>query len=644
MRTVVLSKLIQSLISSSNGAADTLLLEALALGNTQEKLLVLDALIERRSSRGLLGVVACAPTLPMECHRRIVQAGSVFQQPIRLAARDRDATLRLAAIDLISRTHATDLSYLLCEHLRDMDANVARGASRAFTAMVLRHRSHLRRLSRRAPDITSPQMESFTRELREVHQHGMELESGLLHAAAHYRGSRLSEIARSVILMAQSPESPLMPLFQNERHFLAEMVVRQLQHPTRVREVPSLLLACTRGAMRTRFPITFGNITSPRVLAGLLSYTHRLKDHALQISIRATARGVWLEPTNLSNDLMARTPQQAADIGAWIANSALAPDIQGQLFLMTYIKAQSDTAARARLLFHVLQAHPSARVPALRQFVADPDDGIAICAARALGQHNVEDLPTLLLPLLKRASTPLRRLVSRLVGERSFEQYWLRFEHMPRISRQQAGRAMLKLVGDAPRRVAAKALSGPLRQRLKAMDIADELDLISGMGDTLSHMVVDPDPRIRSRVVMLLRDHRAREFELILTRALLDSDDRVRANAIEVIEKHGSLHYAELLNQRAMSRANRERANAIKALHSIDPDNAIRQLRVMLADRQAEHRISAMWVLRELQQWQLLTHVAEISRNDQDLSVRRYALTLLRSLCDRSIVTARDSA
>ena len=55
---------------------------------------------------------------------------------------------------------------------------------------------------------------------------------------------------------------------------------------------------------------------------------------------------------------------------------------------------------------------------------------------------------------------------------------------------------------------------------------------------------------------------------------------------------------------------------------------------MMLRDPRSEHRISAMWALRQIGWWQLLGEVGRLARSDADLRVRRYALSVLRSIAD----------
>ncbi len=67
---------------------------------------------------------------------------------------------------------------------------------------------------------------------------------------------------------------------------------------------------------------------------------------------------------------------------------------------------------------------------------------------------------------------------------------------------------------------------------------------------------------------------------------------------------------------------NRERANAIKAMGKMKMENAVAQLLGMLRDQRPEHRVSAMWVLRQIGWWKLLNEVGRIAKQDPDAAAK----------------------
>jgi len=228
----------------------------------------------------------------------------------------------------------------------------------------------------------------------------------------------------------------------------------------------------------------------------------------------------------------------------------------------------------------------------------------------------------------------VRRVVSRAIGHVGFENFWQRFDRLDRPTRKQAGRAMLKLLTDAPQRLARRLSSGPMEQRLKALQVTQELGLSQTLRNEVVALTTFPHPKVRSKAVVVLGETPGPSVELLMERIVRDTDARVRANAIEVLENHQTPQLITLLAERSKTTNNRERANAIKALHRMRVGNVGPALSAMLQDPRPEHRISAMWALKHMGWWKLLSEVGRMAKEDANLRVRRYALGVLKGVAD----------
>ena len=192
---------------------------------------------------------------------------------------------------------------------------------------------------------------------------------------------------------------------------------------------------------------------------------------------------------------------------------------------------------------------------------------------------------------------------------------------------------MLKVLPDASTRLGRKLMTGTLPDRLKAIQIAHELELGEILCVNLAQLCNDSNPKIRSKAVSVLGEDPS-SSDTILDRVLQDTDPRVRANAIEVLEQKQRADYLPMLAQRARASNSRERANAIKAMHRMKVKAATTSLDQMLHDDRPEHRISAMWTLKQIGWWKLLAEVGRLAKVDGNLRVRRYALGVLRSVSE----------
>ena len=183
---------------------------------------------------------------------------------------------------------------------------------------------------------------------------------------------------------------------------------------------------------------------------------------------------------------------------------------------------------------------------------------------------------------------------------------------------------------------AARLAAGPVEQRIKAMQVVQELGL--GRIDAARHCcrcAAIPMRRVRSKAVSLMGEVPIRSRP---------SDRWTRCSTIPIPacaptpskcwRPSGRREYVPLLAQRARSSHNRERANAIKAMHSMRVSTAQRQLLTMLRDERPEHRISALWALRQIGWWQLLNEVGRIAKEDTNHRVRRYALGVLKNVAE----------
>jgi HEAT repeat protein len=131
------------------------------------------------------------------------------------------------------------------------------------------------------------------------------------------------------------------------------------------------------------------------------------------------------------------------------------------------------------------------------------------------------------------------------------------------------------------------------------------------------------------RLVGRLEDPRLKD---LLEAAAQHTDARVRANAVESME---DLHLADRSQQvLAMlnSRHSRERANAIRSLGKCNFATARECLQRMLADPNPLHRMSALWVVAQLNMLETMRQVSHIARRDPNHRVRKQAAEMLETL------------
>ncbi|MFI5381003.1 MAG: HEAT repeat domain-containing protein [Tepidisphaerales bacterium] len=632
----MLGELIEALVQSSNEAADDCLLDALRLGSDREKALALNALLRRRTVRGLSGVVAGCFSLPLPLQDKVVQNIKLLHHALRESARSGDRDKASAAMKLISLGRQGKLTYLLTEGLHGVDEAVARTAVESMVSLARWVSSQTRALATRQWIEENPaDVEERTRLYTQLTDERPEIEQAVARAIDVHRGRYGAELLLAALLLADWPDSRTLAILTTPKHGGQTAMVRRLQQPPESDYVDAFLLSASHGHVRATFGVAFAHIVDPPVLDGLLLRTHWLKDQRLQVCMRQVSRGVWCGEEDLGRELSRRDSRDLARIAEWIGVSGLHDVVQDQKLERIRLQLGNDAGGRLMLLRVAMSRGRGGSVDLLRTLIVDPDERLARMAAREIVRRRPPEFENLLMQLMSAGvHDSVRRLIGRSVGKVGFDTYWHRYDRLDRSTRRTAGRAMLKLVPGAVGMLERRLRTGPIDQRLKAVSMTQDLGVAEQVADTLLALCVDANSRVRSKSVMLLAQLPSISPDQVLERVLNDEDPRVRANAIEVLETRQRVEFVPMLTQRAMTSSSRERANAIRALHRMKVGTASQQLVNMLQDERPDHRISALWALRQIGWWQLINEVGRLAKTDTNLRVRRYAMSVLRGVSE----------
>ncbi len=655
----MLDQVINALVASQNDAADEVLLDALRVGNPREQALVLDALLRRKTDHGLAGVVGRFDALPEELQQCVLQNVKLFHAAIRECGRSADPARRLAAMKLIDLGRQGKLAYVLSENLHDTNESFSRAAADALVGLARWAATGTRELQKgqdqgsgfrvqgsgeeKSGDQSSSLPEPRTLNPESSHEPSSEtysllieqrpeIEEAIARAMDVHRGRHNQDLLKAALLLCDWAGSKTLAILSRTKHGGQSPMVRKLQQAPTAELTEAFLLGASHGGLRSHFGVVFSHIAEAPVLDALLRKTHWLKDNQLQLCMHHVSRGTWWGEMDLLHDIERREAPDAARIGEWLACSGAHDVVQDERMKTLLVRMKDDFPARLRLLRIVSRRKRGACVELIRAFLTDPDERLVRMAAREIVRRRPTDFENILLQLMTTAPDSVRRVISRSIGQVGFDHFWMRFDRLDPVTRKSAGRAMMKLLPDAVQRLGRRLTSGPIEQRLKAMQVAQDLDLGDALKSHLLPLCQHPHPKVRSKAVSILSELASVPPGALLDKALNDADPRVRANAIEVLEARRSAEYVPLLVERARSTNSRERANAIKAMSRMKVATASTQLLAMLRDERPEHKISALWTLRQIGIWQLLNEVGRLAKEDQNLRVRRYALGVLRQV------------
>jgi HEAT repeat protein len=646
----MLDRVFDTLVASKNEAADAVLLEALRLGNEREQRQVMWALLRRKTVRGLGGVVAMYDRLPEPLQLQVLRNIKPFHAALRECGRSNAAPMRLAAMKLIALGRQGRLAYVLSENLHHDDDAVSKAATEAMVALARWVSTTARALQRGesegggstiedgdASDTPSSILHPPSSPYQDLMEQRPEIEAAVARAMDVHRGRHGQDLLRAALLLCDWPGSKTLAILKTTRHGGQGPMVRRLQQPPASEHVEGFLLGASHGQLRSHFGVAFSHVADAPVLDALLRKTHWLKDHQLQLCVHQAQRGVWWEEASMVRDVERRAPEEAAKIGEWVAASGVHDVMQDERLqvLRAYAEQKNSFEARLRLLRVAARRKRGSSVALIRQFLTDGDERLVRMAAREIVRRRPPEFETILLQRMTSAPESVRRVIARAIGQAGFEHYWERFDRLPRPVRRQAGKAMFKILPDALQRLQRRLTDGPVEQRVKAMQMAQELGVAEALRATLVQLCTDPNPKLRSKAVSVIGGVASVPAEVLVDRLVNDADARVRANTIEALEATGDRQFVPVLAQKARDAATaRERANAVKALHTMRVSTASGQLLLMMRDERPDHRISALWALREIGWWQLLGEVGRLAKSDGNLKVRRYALAVLRGVAE----------
>jgi HEAT repeat protein len=616
----MVDQVLASLIASENEAADDVLLEALRVGEGVEKTRALDALLQRKTPTGIFGLLLQFKDLSHELRLVVLQRSDDLYHQLPEAGRSDDPQLRQAAIRVIALARLGKLSYVLSENLHHPDDTVATAAADALVSLSRHVASETRRLQGGLLD--EAERRRSCRRLMEIRA---DIDAAVYRALDLHKGAKAQDLLRAALLLCDHAGSKTLGILSTSRHGGVSPMVKRLQQTPDAEHVDAFLLGVTHGQLRSQLAVSFASIEAAPVLDALIRRTYFLKDHRLELGMRQVSRAAWLTDTSLIKDLTRRDASEAALVAEWIGLSGTHDVVQDEKLIKVFEHVRTDPIARLKLLRIAIRRPRGASLSLLRRFLDDPDETLQRIAAREIVRRKPADYSSVLLGLMKSGPLSVRRVASRAISAGAFENFYDRFDRLDEPTRARAGKAVFKLLPDAVLRLSRKLSTGTPEQRLKALTVAQELQLADSLREAVLQLTGHDNAKVRSKAVSVAGTLTDAVPEMLLERALTDPDARVRANAIEVLELTRRDDFVPLLAQRARAANNRERANAIKALHSLKVNAALPQLMLMLRDPRPEHRISALWAARHVGMYRMLTEVVQLTKIERDPKVRRYA-------------------
>ncbi|MBV8780512.1 MAG: hypothetical protein JO353_03870, partial [Phycisphaerae bacterium] len=468
----MLDRLLNVLVKSQNDAADDALIDGLRHGTEAEREHLITALFRRDHVRGLCGMIGLYAQFSDNTKLRILGDIHRLHPALRECGRSDLPEARLAAMKLIALGRQGKLAYVLSENLHSTNETFSKAALEALVALARWASTETRRLQRNDPG-DDPQ--DMPKRYAELMVQRPEIESAIARAMDVHRGKHNQDLSRAGLLLCDWGGSKTLAILHATKHGGQSPMIRRLQQPPASEHVEAFLLGASHGQLRAHFGTAFSNINEAPVLDAILRKTHWLKDHQLQTSMHQVSRAIWLTEAELLRDIARRPADDSARIGEWIAACSVPEAMQDERLMKLREQMGENLDARLRLLRIATRRKRGTPVVLLKSFLADGDERLVRLAVREIVRRRPPEMEAMLLPLIMSASASVKRIVSRAIGQTGFEHFWQRFDKVDRATRKQAGRAMLKLLPDAVQRLGRRMGSGPIDERIKAIQIAQEL-------------------------------------------------------------------------------------------------------------------------------------------------------------------------
>jgi hypothetical protein len=255
---------------------------------------------------------------------------------------------------------------------------------------------------------------------------------------------------------------------------------------------------------------------------------------------------------------------------------------------------------------------------ALMQFEGGSEDGPAPRGGEA---GTAVEAPELELPWAHPRSSS--------IPQDAFTQFLNTFDRLDEATKLLAVQTLKRLDPQHLERIQQELASLEPEHRLKAVKMVVTFHREEELEETLLKLARDPDQRVRATVARTLGILEDEPAIRALLQTVTDIDRRVVANSVEAIEAAGRQELLGLVRIFADHPNNRIRANAVKALWNMGDRRGRGLLEEMLADDDEMMRLSASWLLGEIDYPARMELLRKLARTDPSERVRSKALSIL---------------
>ncbi len=604
------------LAASENRAVDDLLVAHLGELGSEEQVAALEVLIARGRPDTLEGLLERFDTLPHTCQGFIERHVHEFESVCRSLIRSGDEATRAGIIDLIVRSRAHSLAYVVASGLRHTSSETRRVSAEALRRMVEDHLDQGAALMRDHGACLQP--EPAYRRLARWHTERTGVTAALSEAVAAYPIHLRTSVVEALLRWHEPLEDLLCSLAEDPHSKCWRAIDEKMRHDPEPATTGILMAALGHAASREQAAAVISKLERIDTLRALSHKAWMLGDRAVCDGARTIRRLSWLESDSgiylelSTEELRGCFRLCAATAVPWhvvlqaCSAVALSGDEPCQRIALMTMLSREDPA-----LTGMLHAVSHWIAPALQPVVR-----------RVLARRDGSANPA-------RSNTERRRGALREIVD--FKDYWNQFDTLDPVERREMG---LRVLGQD---ITARAQLVEALTQVDAARRATALAMVRVLGEAGHHRryiyeaATDNDPMVRSAGVRALPGVGGAMAERLLNEALEDPDRRVRANAVEALDELDTPDRADRLLPSLQDPDHRVRVAAAGALIKMRVPEAAQTLLDMLAHPSRAHRASGLWLIEQLGLANVVQQVQILAEQDDDDVVRRRARRLVRA-------------
>ncbi len=604
---------------------DTAMVAALSTADSESLTLLVLSLLNRRSEVGLTGLVLHFDDIGNRAQQMVVSHVDRLDGVLRQMSTRTDLRARVNVLNIVNRSRRPRLAYLLAEQLNCSDEQIIAIAAEGLLLMA--KAVFLERGDSETESVSSDELAS-----NEAEHDASFLVSALGEACRSFHKHRQRNVLLALTCLSPQHDERIQSFVSDSDspgHGMFTDLIMEADHPLMCRAMLSYLRVAT---LENYVVKALGKSRVGKHLDLIVSLSHLLLVPETWQQMHRIGKVEHLLPDE-THRLSLRESQKRA-YARWIF--ALPLEAERKAEAISQLAMNSNELTRVVCLRRLMEMEDVYADRVISTMCFDGHSSIVRIALRHLIRRKWEDMNVLMARMIGSHDVRIQRIAERHLGPSGFARLWENWPHLSPESRIAMGRALVKIDRYFHHEIVAQMESDDPEARLRVISIVRQLDRETYFEEQLLRMAEDNDVRVASSAITVLSSLSDSSAAVsVLERALKHDNDRIRSNAIEALEKMDRLDDVyESLVRIASGDGNRSRGTAIRVLMNMPMSEVMPALLDMLGDDESAHRVSALWVVRELGLLGVVNQVAELAKVDPVGKVRQRAVRVIREMAE----------